>query len=85
MRAFETILRTQIIAEAHNYMYFTAEGRGLYFERETSETIPLHFKTILFCHTISEPVWREGRAYGIERSRFRNSLGPVGKQINRHC
>ena len=42
MKACETILRTQIIAEADNYMNFTVAGRGLYFKRENLETIPLH-------------------------------------------
>ena len=39
MKACETVSRTQIIAEADNYMNFTVAG--LYFKRETLETIPL--------------------------------------------
>ena len=46
MRACETILRTQIIAEADNYMYFTVARRGLHFKTETLETIPLQFRTL---------------------------------------
>ena len=46
MKACETILRTQIIAEADNYMYVTVAGRGLYIKRETLETIPLQFRTL---------------------------------------